>query len=111
MSTNLDVKVVILGCEYSGKTSLAQRFLNDRFVGENKYQVKVYKSMENSHRKTQSSISLETLFGRLLKQSSLDLASRSTVIKFVNFLAKFICVCSTTSICFVNCPFINPSVH
>lgn len=34
----VDVKVVMLGKEYSGKTSLVERFLNERFVGENKYQ-------------------------------------------------------------------------
>jgi len=34
----VDVKVVMLGKEYCGKTSLVERFLNERFVGENKYQ-------------------------------------------------------------------------
>jgi len=34
----VDVKVVMLGKEFSGKTSLVERFLNERFVGENKYQ-------------------------------------------------------------------------
>lgn len=32
------MKVVMLGKEYCGKTSLVERFLNERFVGENKYQ-------------------------------------------------------------------------
>jgi len=34
----VDLKVVMLGKEYCGKTSLVERFLNERFVGENKYQ-------------------------------------------------------------------------
>ena len=34
-----DVKVVILGSEHSGKTCLAQRFLRDKYVGDDKYQV------------------------------------------------------------------------
>ena len=33
-----EVKVVILGTEFTGKTCLIQRFLSERFVGENKYQ-------------------------------------------------------------------------
>jgi GTPase SAR1 family protein len=35
----VDVKVVILGMEFCGKTSLVERCLNDRFLGQNKYQV------------------------------------------------------------------------
>jgi GTPase SAR1 family protein len=38
--TQAEVKVVFLGMEYCGKTSLIDRFLNDRFTGENSYQVK-----------------------------------------------------------------------
>jgi len=34
----IDVKVVLLGKEYSGKTSLVERFLSERFAGENRYQ-------------------------------------------------------------------------
>ena len=34
----VDVKVVMLGKEYCGKTSVVERFLNERFSGENKYQ-------------------------------------------------------------------------
>jgi len=34
----VDMKVVMLGREYCGKTSLVERFLNERFAGENKYQ-------------------------------------------------------------------------
>ena len=33
-----EVKVVILGMEFSGKTCLIERFLNNRFFGENRYQ-------------------------------------------------------------------------
>ena len=32
------MKVVLLGREYCGKTSVVERFLNERFAGENKYQ-------------------------------------------------------------------------
>ena len=32
------MKVVMLGKEFCGKTSLVERFLNERFSGENKYQ-------------------------------------------------------------------------
>jgi GTPase SAR1 family protein len=35
---NIELKVVLLGKECCGKTSLAERFLNDRFAGENRYQ-------------------------------------------------------------------------
>lgn len=35
---NIELKVVLLGKEYCGKTSLVERFLNDRFAGENRYQ-------------------------------------------------------------------------
>jgi len=34
----VDMKVVLLGREYCGKTSVVERFLNERFAGENKYQ-------------------------------------------------------------------------
>ena len=34
----IDVKVVMLGKEYSGKTSIVERFLSESFGGENKYQ-------------------------------------------------------------------------
>jgi Ras-related protein Rab-24 len=34
----IDMKVVLLGKEYSGKTSLVERFLSERFAGENRYQ-------------------------------------------------------------------------
>jgi len=34
----VDMKVVMLGREYCGKTSVVERFLNERFAGENKYQ-------------------------------------------------------------------------
>jgi len=34
----IDIKVVLLGREYSGKTSLVERFLSERFAGENRYQ-------------------------------------------------------------------------
>ena len=37
--TQAEVKVVFLGMECCGKTSLIDRFLNDRFTGENSYQV------------------------------------------------------------------------
>ncbi len=33
-----DVKVVLLGKEYCGKSSLVDRFLRDRFCGDNRYQ-------------------------------------------------------------------------
>jgi GTPase SAR1 family protein len=35
---NIELKVVLLGKECCGKTSLAERFLTDRFAGENRYQ-------------------------------------------------------------------------
>ena len=38
-SAQMDVKVVFLGVEYCGKTSLIDRFLNNRFAGEDRYQV------------------------------------------------------------------------
>ena len=34
----VNMKVVMMGREYSGKTSLVERFLNERFVGEDRYQ-------------------------------------------------------------------------
>jgi len=34
----VDMKVVLLGREFSGKTSIVERFLNEKFAGENKYQ-------------------------------------------------------------------------
>lgn len=34
----IDLKVVLLGKEYSGKTSVVERFLSERFAGENRYQ-------------------------------------------------------------------------
>ena len=36
--SQVDVKVVLLGKEYCGKTSLVERCLNHTFAGENKYQ-------------------------------------------------------------------------
>ena len=36
--SQVDVKVVLLGKEYCGKTSLVERILNHRFAGENRYQ-------------------------------------------------------------------------
>eukprot|EP00094_Tigriopus_californicus_P008995 TCALIF_08670-PA protein Name:"Similar to RAB24 Ras-related protein Rab-24 (Homo sapiens)" AED:0.13 eAED:0.13 QI:0/0/0/0.66/1/1/3/0/168 len=38
MSPPSDVKVVLLGTEYCGKSSLVERYLHDRFRGENCYQ-------------------------------------------------------------------------
>ena len=37
----IDVKVVMLGKEFSGKTSLVERFLNERFSGDNRYQATI----------------------------------------------------------------------
>ena len=34
----VDMKVVMLGCEVVGKTSLVQRFIHDRFMGNITYQ-------------------------------------------------------------------------
>jgi len=34
----VDLKVVMLGKEFCGKTSLVERYLNNRFAGENRYQ-------------------------------------------------------------------------
>ena len=34
----VNMKVVMMGREYSGKTSVVERFLNERFVGEDRYQ-------------------------------------------------------------------------
>ena len=34
----VEAKVVLLGHYYCGKTSLLERFLTDRFIGENRYQ-------------------------------------------------------------------------
>jgi len=36
--SKVDMKVVLLGREFCGKTSLVERFLNERYCGENKYQ-------------------------------------------------------------------------
>lgn len=33
--SKIDLKVVMLGKQYGGKTSLAERFLHDRFSGDN----------------------------------------------------------------------------
>ena len=38
LMSHVDLKVVLLGKEFSGKTSLVERWLNGRFAGENKYQ-------------------------------------------------------------------------
>jgi len=37
--SNVDVKIIVLGAEYCGKTSLIDRFLKEKFDGENEYQV------------------------------------------------------------------------
>jgi len=36
--SKIDLKIVLLGKEFSGKTSLVERFLNDRYAGDNRYQ-------------------------------------------------------------------------
>ncbi|XP_042896853.1 ras-related protein Rab-24 [Parasteatoda tepidariorum] len=36
--SKVDVKICLLGKEYSGKTSLVERFVYDQFIGENSYQ-------------------------------------------------------------------------
>ena len=39
MSGNrVDMKIVLLGKEYGGKTSLVERYLHDRFTGDMPYQ-------------------------------------------------------------------------
>jgi len=36
--SRIDMKIVLLGKEYCGKTSLVERFLNDRYAGDDRYQ-------------------------------------------------------------------------
>jgi len=36
-----EIKVVMLGKEFSGKTSIVERFLSERYAGEHKYQTTV----------------------------------------------------------------------
>ncbi|KFM68042.1 hypothetical protein X975_14820, partial [Stegodyphus mimosarum] len=36
--SKVDVKIVLLGKEYSGKTSLVERFVYDQFIGDDSYQ-------------------------------------------------------------------------
>jgi Ras-related protein Rab-24 len=38
MTSKIDMKIVLLGKEYGGKTSLVERFLHDRFSGDIPYQ-------------------------------------------------------------------------
>ncbi len=38
MTGRVDMKIVLLGKEYGGKTSLVERYLHDRFTGDVPYQ-------------------------------------------------------------------------
>ena len=37
-ASNVDAKIVLLGNSFAGKTSIVERFLRNRFLGEENYQ-------------------------------------------------------------------------